>query len=325
MKNRTYFKGALAFLVTTLIASLSVVNALTISPAKVELLGDPGQAISESFLLINETDGDQTYYTSVEAFDSQGESGTPNFTLSKEGLPSWVVVEEKVVLKKGERAKVPYSINVPTDAESGGHFAAIFLSTQPPSADGTQVSVGAKVGMLILLKVTGDIKEQGGLKEFAIKEEGAFLTSTPINFFYRFRNDGNDRVKPEGEIVIKNMIGSETARLVANKSEGNVLPNSTRLFDVKYGEDEAPQPSAPFFDHVAYEKNHFAFGMYTANLSLTFGNSGSDAAKVSYFIFPWHLMTVVTVVAVVIILLLMLLLKKYNQWIIKQARAAAKQ
>lgn len=323
MKKQTHFRSSLVVLAATLAVSLSVVNALTISPAKVELLGDPGQAINESFVLINETDGDQTYYTSIEAFDSQGESGTPNFTLSKEGLPSWVVVEEKVVLKKGERVKVPYSINIPTEAESGGHFAAIFLSTQPPSADGTQVSVGAKVGMLILLKVTGDIKEQGGLKEFAIREEGAFLTSTPINFFYRFRNDGNDRVKPEGEIVIKNMIGGETARLVANKSEGNVLPGSTRLFDVRYGEDDAPTPAASFMDHVRFEKKNFAFGMYTADLTLTFGNSGSDAASVSYFIFPWHLMSIVLGAAIIAILLLMLLVKKYNQWIIKQARAAA--
>lgn len=319
LSTKSTLIGAFAlFLTTTLVAS-----ALTISPARVELLGDPGQAINESLIIINETDGDQTYYTSVEAFDSQGESGTPNFTLSKEGLPSWVTVGEQFTLKKGERLKVPYSINIPTDAEAGGHFAAIFLSTQPPSADGTQVSVGAKVGMLILLRVTGAVKEEGGLKEFDILEKGSFLTGIPINFFFRFRNDGNDRVKPEGEIVIKNMLGVEVARLAANKSEGNVLPGSTRRFDIVYGEDKAPDISAPFFDHVKYERQHFAFGLYTADLSLKFGNSGADAASVKYVIFPWHLITVVTVILLVIILVLVLLVKKYNQWIIKQARAAS--
>lgn len=316
---RSIFTGVAALLLsTTLVAS-----ALTISPARVELLGDPGQAINESFTIINETDGDQTYYTSVEAFDSQGESGTPNFTLSKEGLPSWVTVGEQFTLKKGERLKIPYSINIPTDAEAGGHFAAIFLSTQPPSADGTQVSVGAKVGMLILLRVTGAVKEEGGLKEFDILEKSSFLTSIPVNFFFRFRNDGNDRVKPEGDIVIKNMIGGEVARLPANKSEGNVLPGSIRRFDIVYGEHKAPEPSAAFFDHVKYQREHFAFGLYTASLSLTFGNSGSDAASVKYIMFPWHLITVVVVVLLLVVAVLMLLVKKYNQWIIKQARAAS--
>jgi hypothetical protein len=324
-KTQTYFGTTFMVLSAALMSTFAIASALTISPARVELLGDPGQAINESLILINETDSDQTYYTSVEAFDSQGESGTPNFTLSKEGLPSWVTVQDKVILKKGERVKVPYSISIPTDAYSGGHFAAIFLSTQPPSADGTQVSVGAKVGMLILLRVTGDVKEAGGLKEFAIEEKGSFLTAPPITFFYRFRNDGNDRVKPEGEIVIKNMIGGETARLSANKSEGNILPGSIRRFDIKYGDDEAPAVSAPFFDHVQYEKSHFAFGLYTASLGITFGNSGSDAATATYFMFPWHLITVVTVITVVVLLLLLLLVKKYNQWIIKQARAASNQ
>ncbi len=310
----------------SVLATMCVANALTISPARVELLGDPGQSINtESLILINETDSDQTYYTSVEAFDSQGETGTPNFTLSKDGLPSWVTVGDKFTLKKGERLKVPYTINIPTTAEAGGHFAAIFFSTQPPSADGSQVSVGAKVGMLVLLRVTGDVKEAGGLKEFAIEQKGRFLTSAPVNFYYRFRNDGNDRVKPEGDIVITNMIGSETARVSANKTEGNILPGSVRRFDVQYGDEKAPEPSAPFFEHVRFEKNHFAFGVYTATLSLKFGNSGSDVATTSYVMFPWHLITVVVVVLLVVVLVFMLLVKKYNQWIIKQARAAVKQ
>lgn len=314
-------KGILT--VATTLTGISMVAALTISPARVELLADPGQALTtESFMVINETDSDQVYYTSVEAFDSQGETGTPNFIAAKEGLPSWVVVQEKVELKKGERAKIPYTINVPTDASSGGHFAAIFLSTQPPSADGTQVSVGAKVGMLIFLRVTGDINEKGGIQEFAMKEKKMLLTSIPIDFFYRFRNDGNDRVLPLGEITIRNTFGGETAKITVNEQKGNVLPNSTRYFDARYGEKDAPGEAAPFFEHVKFQWNNFAFGMYTANLNLTFGNSGSDTASVVYYILPWHLMSFVVVILLVIISALMFLLKRYNQWIIKQARAA---
>ena len=324
-KNFKRFTGILA--VTFLAMNFITAQALTISPARAEVTGDPGETVNDSFLIINEQDTDQTYYTSVENFDSQGESGTPNFTASKEGLPSWVQIEEKVTLKKGERVKVPYSIAIPSNADAGGHFAAIFLSTVPPSAEDGQVSVGAKVGMLVLLHVTGDIKEQGGLLSFATIEAKKILPNLPVNFVYRFKNDGNDRVKPEGSIVIKNTFGMEVAKIDANSKMGNILPGSVRRFteDLRFGNNDAPAVSAPFFEQVKFQKDNFALGMYTANLNITFGNEGKANSALTFFIFPWQLLTVVLVIILVIIITFAILLKRYNKWIIKQARAAAKQ
>lgn len=325
MTSRTILKKILTSLtVGGLMMSVLTAQALTVSPARAELTADPGEAVTDSFTVINEQDADQTFYTSVENFESQGETGTPNFTSSKEGLPSWIQVQDKIVLKKGERAKVQYTISVPQDADAGGHFAAIFLSTVPPATQDGQVSVGAKVGMLVLLKVTGNVKEQGGLLTFVLKESKKVLTSLPVDFVYRFKNDGNDRVKPEGEIVIKNMLGAEVAHLDANKALGNVLPASVRRFEVRFGEKEAPSVSAPFFDQVRFQKDNFAFGMYTANLHLAFGNAGKSDAALTFFIFPWQLTSVVVVTILVVVLLLAFALKRYNKWIIKQARAAAK-
>lgn len=325
MTSTTSFKKILQSLaVTTLALGVMSAQALTISPARAEITGDPGETISDSFLLINEQNADQTFYTSVENFDSQGETGTPNFTTSKEGLPAWIKVGDKVTLKKGERVKVPYSVVIPKDADAGGHFAAIFLSTVPPSANESQVSVGAKVGMLVLLKVTGNVKENGGLLTFVLKQGSKVLTSLPVDFVYRFKNDGNDRVKPEGQIVVKNMFGMTTAKVDANPSLGNVLPGSIRRYEVHLGDKEAPPPSAPFFEQVTFQKNNFAVGLYFADITLKFGNAGSATSTLTYFMFPWQLLTVVLVVVLVILVLLVTMLKRYNQWIIKQARAAAK-
>jgi hypothetical protein len=309
--------------VTTFAIGVITAHAVTVSPAKAELTADPGETISDSFVIINEQNTDQTFYTSVENFESSGETGTPNFVASKEGLPGWIKVDEKVVLKKGERLKVPYSITVPTNADAGGHFAAIFLSTVPPTAEDGQVSVGAKVGMLILLKVTGNIKEQGGLASFTLKEDGKVFPNKPLTFVYRFKNDGNDRVEPAGEITVKNMVGMEVAKLNANDHKGNVLPASTRRFEVKLaGEGDAPAVSAPFLDHVKYQKDNFALGMYTASIGLTYGNSGAASGSLTYFMFPWQLLSVTLGIILVIVLLLIILVKHYNRWIIKQARAA---
>jgi hypothetical protein len=325
MKPTTLFKAMLTqATLALLLLSVASAHALTISPARAELTGDKGETISDTFLLINDQDSEQTYYTSVENFESQGESGTPNFTASKEGLPSWVKVEQKITLKKGERVKVPYSISIPQSTESGGHFAAIFLSTVPPTTDQNQVSVGAKVGMLILLRVTGDVKESGGLLSFELKEGKKLITSLPITFVYRFKNDGNDRVNPEGDIAITNTFGGDVAHLDANKAKGNILPASVRRFEVKYGEEDAPDAAAPFFDHVKFQYNHFALGMYTASMKLSFGNKGVAETSLRYFVVPWQLLVVIGVVLLVVFIVLSFALKRYNQWIIKQARAAAR-
>ena len=325
MTSRHIFKKIARLLaISGLVMSVLTTSALTVSPARAELTGDPGETISDSFTLVNEKDTDQTYYTSVENFDSQGETGTPNFTDTKDGMPTWVKVEASVTIKKGEKIKVPYTIAIPQDADAGGHFGAIFLSTVPPTTQDGQVSVGAKVGMLVLLKVTGNVKEEGGLLSFALKEGKKVIPSLPIDFIYRFSNKGNDRVKPEGEIVIKNMFGMETARLDANKALGNVLPNSIRRYEVHYGENKAPELAAPFLEHVKYQMNNFALGIYFANINLSFGNAGKAESSLTYFVLPWQLLSIVLGGSLVVILLLIMLLKRYNRWVIKQARAAAK-
>lgn len=308
--------------VLSIVSSIAYAQALTVSPARIELSGDPGTVVTDEFLLINEQDSEQTYYTSAENFEARGESGTPSFTTGDTGLASWVEVQEKVTLKKGERAKIPFSISIPKDADAGGQFAAIFLSTVPPSTKAGEVSVGVKVGTLLLVRVNGDVKEGGGVLSFGLKDGKHFLVDKPIDFTYRFNNAGNDRINPTGEIVIRNMIGMQTATINANPTSGNILPSSTRRFDVAWGDETRIDPQASFFEHVAYEWRNFAFGVYRATMSLSFGSSGVSKSSALFFVFPWHLLIVIVILILAVLKLLQVLIKKYNRWIIKQAQAA---
>lgn len=306
----------------SIFGGVMIAQALTISPARIELSGDPGTVISDKFLLINEQNNDQTFYTSVENFEAKGESGSPSFSTSTEGLASWVTVTKQITLKKGERVEIPFSVRVPKDADAGGHFAAIFMSTVPPSTKAGELAVGAKIGMLILLRVSGDIKEGGGVLSLSLKDGGYFVTSLPVDFVYRFSNSGNDRVNPTGTLSVRNIIGYKTEELNANQSLGNVLPKSVRRFEVKWG-DEAPLPSsASFFNHVIYEARNFAFGPYFVNLHVTFGTSGVSDKFLFIFVFPWHLLIVVAIVGFILFTILRLAVRKYNRFIIEQARKA---
>lgn len=317
-------KRFLAIVIFSTLGGLTLVSAITISPARIEMSADPGTSVSDTFLLINEQEGEQTFYTSVENFEAQGESGTPSFTTGDEGLASWVDVTKSVTLKKGERAKIPFTITVPANADAGGHFAAIFLSTVPPSTKAGEVAVGAKVGMLVLLRVNGDIQEGGGITSFSVKNKDRFVTSLPVTFEYRFSNTGNDRANPTGTIAIRNTIGVTTDSLNANPSSGNALPGSTRKFEVAWGTGEQLPKDATFFEYVAYEAKNFALGVYSAKIDVSFGSSAKSSATTWFFVFPWHLMAVVIGVLALVIFVGRRLIKRYNRWIIQQAQLGMK-
>ncbi|MDP2643028.1 MAG: hypothetical protein Q8P62_04255 [Candidatus Peregrinibacteria bacterium] len=311
--------------------------ALTVSPTKIELKGDPGQVVSGDFELLNEQKNPITLYPSYENFEASGEDGTPNFVAGDYDLAVWMKAQDSVTLKAGEYQKIPFTITIPKDADAGGHYAAVFWGTNPPAASGeTSVSIGAKTGILILLTVSGDVKEGGSLLEFSAKENQRFFTSLPIDFYYRFQNGGGDRLKPTGTVKIKNTFWLTADEFDANKTNGNVLPNSTRRFvttwdgidkdDLKEDvvlKDENLGGKKGFFDTVSYQWNHFAMGMYTAKLGLTYGSDAKIAGdSFIFFVLPWQLMIVMALIILVVFFVLRFGIRKYNKWVINNALAS---
>lgn len=321
MKKITYILSLSAFVFFT--TSFSV-SALTVSPARLEIKADPGETITGEVLLINDQNDTQTFYTSSEKFEAQGETGTPTFASTKEGLASWIQVEEKITLGKGEQKKIAFTVNVPKDADAGGHFAAIFLSTVPQVLQEGQVSVGAKIGVLLLLKVSGAVKEGGGVLDFKTKDDSSFFTTLPIALSYRFQNSGGDRVNPAGTIVINNTFGFESKTLDANPSKGNVLPESIRRFDVEWGTVSASS-SKGFFTTARVQLKQFAFGFYTLHLHLSYGTNGVSDSSKTIFVFPWQLLLLILVILIVTGLILKQIIVRYNRWIIKQAQQSMSQ
>jgi len=303
------------------------VQALTVSPPRIEVFTDAGKIYEGKFLLLNEQLEEKTFYSTFENFESKGEEGTPSFTIATEGLATWIEAPSQITLKGGEQKEIKYKIRVPNNTENGGYFAAIFWGTSPPQQQGgTQVSVGAKVGILILLRVGENISEGGGLLEFSTKDNKRFFTSLPISFIYRFKNQGGDRLKPIGELKIKNSIGLTAAELLANPSEGNILPGSIRKFTVdwepKIEDQELKENAEGFFQIAKKQWQDFTFGIYKAKLSLEYGRKVKETAQDSYyfFVFPWQLLSLLVIVIVVAGYILRKGLKKYNQWIINKVR-----
>lgn len=310
-----------------LVSPLFQAQAMTISPVRLEISGDPGATVGGFFKVINDEAEEKTLYTVFQNFEAMGETGSPSFVTASDGLATWITAPEKITVAPGETKIVDFSVTVPADAEPGGYFSAIFLGTNPPAENPNQLSIGARIGTLLLFRVSGDVEEGASLLEFATKDSKKWFSALPINYYYRFQNTGADRVMPKGELVIKNTFGMETKVQNANPVQGNVLPKSIRRFELWWqkNSDEAsaePQPeNLGFVSSVKYQWNNFAFGRYVAHLDLKYGTT-DEVVKSSFavFVFPWQLLVTELLALLILIFILRFVIKRYNSYVIKRSR-----
>ncbi len=297
----------LLLLLGVLFFTPNTVSATTVSPIRLEFAVDPGQSVTTSFDVTNNKDEFKTYSISIARFETRDETGDPAFVPNdRRGIPSWATVPSQVQIPAKTKQTVPITIAVPQDAEPGGYFAAAFAIDQAPDQEeANAIGVGSNVGTLIFLRVNGDFAEGETVLEFNTKNKQKLFASLPVEFYYRLQNSGEDRIKPQGDITIKNIFGRISKTINANRTTGSVLPRSIRRFEAGWyvtgGEpvqDLNAQPEYPknnsYLEQLKFQWNHFAFGYYTANMQVTVNNdsSRSYARSVSFWIIPWHLLSI---------------------------------
>ncbi len=302
-------------------------QAITLIPPTLELGLTPGQAAKTVIKLFNETPDTVQLFTEARNFTAKNDTGQPDFDFNGEqlGLSTWMDVEEgPITIESGERYEVAVTINPPINADPGGHYAALFFTSAAPEEG--QVKVASKIGTLILANVDGDITEAGNISEYIVEDGKSMFNRLPVGFTVRFQNTGNVHLKPAGNIAIKNIFGSVTDTLEFNASKGATLPQTTRKYEVVWEKGVVNNTSGTmwsnFWQEFENEQNNFAFGKYSAVITLTAGTNDSvtDTADVGFWIFPWHVILVWGLGAVIGIFLIIWIFKKYNAWIIKKAK-----
>ncbi len=300
--------------------------SITVSPPKFEFEADKGQTISQSITITNGEATPLTLAASVADFTASGEEGKPSFNEdAKEvnsafSLAAWISLPNPVItVPSSGKVTVPFIVRVPAHAEAGGHFGTIFFS--PITTTGGDISVKQKVGVLLLVRVKGEIRESGTLDIFnaynakvtgdevaKAKSQSVFETF-PINLAVRLTNTGNVHTKPLGKIILKNIFGQVLTRvgeeallnpsgaiigtkivdyIPVNDRAGNVLPNSSRVFLQPWKGYGSQVYDADGQKSIAWKG--LGFGRYTAELDLTYAGQPRPKQTISFWILPWKVL-----------------------------------
>ncbi len=224
---------------------------ITIIPPRFELFANPGDVISETIRVRNDSELPQTFGVLVEDFSSAGEEGE---VVLEEGetdlsfsLKSWIEPGSRnLTIQPGEEVTFPFSITVPRDAEPGGHYASVLFQIGGEPQEGV-TNVQHRVGSLVLLRVSGNVVEDAQVESF---QAPTYSRSTPVVFDLRIKNNGTTHIRPSGTIIITNLFGKKVDEIPL---EGlNVFPGAIRRMQTTWDKQGA-------------------MGHYTATLVATYG------------------------------------------------------
>lgn len=265
-------------------------RSLTVIPPSFELYANPGDSLSDKLRIKNESTENTTYSLRVEDFKALGEEGGVGLVDDEQSnttysLAKWVYPEPKTfTVAPGQEKEIPFTINVPKNAEPGGHYGSILVTIGGDAKVQSGAKVSSRVGSLILLRVSGNVKEVASVSSF--KSDKTYYEKGPVTLTLRVKDTGNNHIKPKGTIVITNIFGQKVDEIeLAGK---NVLPGAIRKMD------------------TVWQPKGMLASRYTATLVATYGESSAGkslSASTSFIVFPKMLIAAIVVGLGIIIFL----------------------
>lgn len=293
-------------------------QALSISPPIIQLKADPGKSAQGTIKITNMSSDPAKLATQINDFTAKDESGVPSIIFEDKNddnrytLKNWITTEKSFDLKSKESKTLQFTINVPANAEPGGHYAVVRFSVQGETPTQTGVGINTSIGSLILLRVNGQITDTSKLADFYSATpryvKSGFFENGPIGFITRINNTGNIHNQPTGTIKVYNMFGKQVGTLRVNGDPSdaknpprNVLPKSIRRFEQTLN-------------------TNWMLGRYKADLNLSYGDGKVIQSTITFWVIPYKMIILTIVGIVALITALVIGIKKYNKFIVKKSQ-----
>jgi GxxExxY protein len=303
---------------------------LLISPEMFEWQVKRGEKFSEKMIIYNRSEVPVPIEATVTNFGAQEESGTITFfeepakRVGEEDDISfnprkWIKIENpNFILDPKEMAEVKLRVEIPENAEPGGHYAVVLFEPKLPSFYFEKEAVRAipKIGVLVLFSVEVEgvkkVEKPLIISEFIIPEKfrlqkledllanisGLFqkaqaenralfsiVEKSELPFSLGIKNEDIFHIKPEGKLSIINSWGKIVGETEIKKT--TVLPGKTRKFPVEF-KPNLPKNLVKYLPAwvSSFISQNLLFGKYKALLSLKIEDDIVNK-EIEFWIFPW--------------------------------------
>ncbi len=272
-----------------------------LEPGKIEIFMNPGETVVKNIAVTSRINRKQKFTVSTEDFIGSQNPETPVILLGNDKSPYSFKDNIKpdtnsFNLDLGQKIEIPVSITAPKDAQPGGFYTTVIVSSVPDnSTDGGAAGTRliSRVGVLFFIRINGDVKESGSLEEMRVTgPKFGVLQNGPLTFEMLFRNSGNIHLVPYGMLTITNIFGQKVTEIPVDAYFA--LPNSLRYRQVTWPKE-------------------FLFGYYNAHLELHRGYSNMiDKKDLGFWVLPWMYIVSVLAILFVVFFLIYLFTKKFE-------------
>lgn len=272
-----------------------------VGPGKTELEINPGESKTFNITVTNRIGVTKTFILETEDFTASPNLEQTVILLDDQRGPYSLkdylkYPASEVKLNHSERAVIPITVSVPRDAEPGGLYGSVVISTKtdPTEEKSTaKTSLITRIGVLIFVKVPGEVKTEGKVEKFdTFPSKKFYFNNDPIKFQVLFRNTGNVHLNPYGQVTVRNIFDSTVGQ--TDLDPWFAMPQSLRSRE------------------FSWDKGHM-MGRYVATLSINRGydNIVETHTKV-FYVFPIKLILVSLLGIVLVVTLLIYIFSKFE-------------
>ncbi len=279
--------------------SLSLVAMPPRSGDEGQLRVAPGETIQTTIRVRNVSNQTVSLRSYAQDFIVKEDGVTPipvrETVTNRWSLANWMAVTpNQHTLAPEESAEMAVTIEIPEDAMPGGRYAMVLHEPISESditeTESSGTGVTQRIGTLFYVIVDGPINEEAYIRDFNFKK---FQEFGPVPYSFLVRNQSDIHIRPRMSIDIFNMLGQKSDSIEVDSN--NIFPLNSRDFAGKW-------------DKI------WGFGLYTAKLTASYGESGQvivDSAN--FWIIPVRIILSVLFGGLLIILLVMAIKRNSDQ------------
>lgn len=255
-------------------------ETITLSPTAKRYTVDPGQTISDSVTVTNTGGKAFSFITYARPYFVSGDDYTPVFSTvnNKTDAYRWVTFDGATYSAASTQAvKVPFTLTVPKNAASGGHYGVIFAETQPDSeAQGkNQVFRKKRVGALLYVTVKGNNVVKGSVESVSISP---LQTQPPLAIQSKLKNEGNVDFVNKAKLEVRDIFGQVK---YSDEREVTVLPGTSRNVNFEW-------------------KDASSFGLYNVTVSHNFLDKNESKSGLVVMFPLWAIILLLGLIVLVV-------------------------